>query len=97
VIYPFGARILFVNLSKTNRLTRQAIIEKTVNAIIQLPTEKAEEISDFAEFLIRKHDEQLLTKSIEVVMVEGHTFDFLRDDEIEYSVEDLKIVFSGQG
>lgn len=97
MIYPFGARILFVNLSKTNRLTRQAIIEKTVNAIIQLPTEKAEEISDFAEFLIRKHDEQLLTKSIEVVMVEGHTFDFLRDDEIEYSVEDLKIVFSGQG
>jgi hypothetical protein len=33
-------------------MTRQAIIEKTLKAINQLPVNKAEEISDFAEFII---------------------------------------------
>jgi uncharacterized membrane-anchored protein YjiN (DUF445 family) len=78
-------------------LTRQSIIEKTVNAINQLPPDKAVEISDFAEFLIRKYDEHILTKGIEKLVSEGHTFDFLREDEVEYSVEDLKVIFDGKG
>jgi uncharacterized membrane-anchored protein YjiN (DUF445 family) len=78
-------------------LTRQSIIEKTVNAINQLPPDKAVEISDFAEFLIRKYDEHILTKGIEKLISEGHAFDFLREDEVEYSVEDLKTVFDAKG
>lgn len=78
-------------------MTRQSIIEKTVNAINQLPPDKAVEISDFAEFLIRKYDEHILTKGIEKLVSEGHTFDFLREDEVEYSVEDLKVIFDGKG
>jgi uncharacterized membrane-anchored protein YjiN (DUF445 family) len=78
-------------------LTRQAIIAKTVSAINQLPPEKAVEISDFAEFLIRKYDEHMLTQGIENLISEGHAFDFLREEEVEYSVEDLKIVFDGKG
>jgi Protein of unknown function (DUF2281) len=78
-------------------LTRQSIIEKTVVAINQLPPEKAVEISDFAEFLIRKYDQHTLTKGIANLISGGHAFDFLHEDEVEYSVEDLKIVFDAKG
>lgn len=77
-------------------LTRQSIIQKTVNAINQLPPDKAVEISDFAEFLIRKYDDVILTKGIEDLVTKGQTFDFLREKEVEYSVDDLKIVFDAQ-
>jgi len=33
-------------------MTRQAIIERTIQASNQLPEDKAEEISDFADFVI---------------------------------------------
>lgn len=35
-------------------MTRQAIIERTIKAINQLPEDKEEEISDFADFVIKK-------------------------------------------
>ncbi|HLO80864.1 MAG TPA: hypothetical protein VK166_07900 [Chitinophagaceae bacterium] len=78
-------------------MTRQAIIIKTVKAINQLPPDKAVEISDFAEFLTRKYEEHLLPKGLAQIISEGPTFDFLRDEVVEYSVEDLKIVFDAKG
>ena len=38
-------------------MTRQAIIEKTLKAISLLPENKAEEISDFADFVIKKYED----------------------------------------
>jgi hypothetical protein len=35
-------------------MTKQKIIDKTLEAINQLPTDKAEEISDFADFVLKK-------------------------------------------
>jgi hypothetical protein len=36
-------------------LTKEAIIQKTLEALEILPKEKAEEISDFADFLLRRY------------------------------------------
>lgn len=38
-------------------MTRQIIIERTLKAINQLPEEKAKEISDFADFMIKKYED----------------------------------------
>ena len=38
-------------------MTRQAIIERTLKAISQLPEGKAEEISDFADFVIKRFEQ----------------------------------------
>ena len=46
-------------------MTRQAIIERTIKAINQLPEDKAEEISDFADFVIKKFEENRITKTIQ--------------------------------
>jgi hypothetical protein len=43
-------------------MTRQIIIERTLNAINQLPEDKAVEILDFADFVFKRYEEQQITK-----------------------------------
>ena len=76
-------------------MTRQAIIERTIRAIKQLPEDKAEEISDFAEFMMKQYEEQQLTKGIQQLTANSHAFDFLNNEEDLYTEDDLKEVYNG--
>ena len=75
-------------------MTRQAIIERTIKAINQLPEDKAEEISDFADFVSKRYEENLLTQGIQKLTVDSKAFDFLNDEEDLYSISDLKEVYN---
>jgi len=76
-------------------MTRQIIIDRTIKAINQLPVDKAEEISDFADFVSKRHEEQQLTLGIQNLTTNGKAFDFLQTEEELYTVEDLKEVYNG--
>jgi uncharacterized membrane-anchored protein YjiN (DUF445 family) len=76
-------------------MTRQLIIERTLKAINQLPEDKAEEISDFADFVFKRYEEQELTNGIQKMVSESQAFDFLTSEEEIYSVADLKEVYNG--
>lgn len=76
-------------------MTKQAIIERTLEAINQLPVDKAEEISDFAEFVRKRHDEQQLTEGIQLLGENSGAFQFLKDEEDIYTIADLKEVYNG--
>ena len=76
-------------------MTRQAIIERTLNAINQLPVEKAEEISDFADFIFKRYEGQLLTAGIQKMAAQSQSFEFLNTEEDLYTLEDLKEVYNG--
>ena len=76
-------------------MTRQAIIQRTVNAINQLPENKAEEISDFADFVTKRYEEHQLTQGIQTLTANSNAFEFLNDDEDLYSESDLKEVYHG--
>jgi hypothetical protein len=76
-------------------MTRQAIIERTIKAINQLPEDKAEAISDFADFVTKRYEEHLLTKGIQQLSVDSNALSFLHDDEDLYTLEDLKEVYNG--
>lgn len=76
-------------------MTKQIIIERTLKAINQLPEDKAEEISDFADFVFKKYEEQELSKGIQKLASESNSFDFLESEEEIYSVSDLKVVYNG--
>lgn len=76
-------------------MTKQSIIERTINAINQLPEDKAEEISDFADFVFKKFEEKLLNENIQKLVSESKSFDFLNDEEELYSTEDLKVKYNG--
>lgn len=77
-------------------MTRQAIIEKTLKAISLLPENKAEEISDFADFVIKKYEDQKLTDAIQQIVTDSNTFAFLESEEELYTVADLKEVYNGK-
>lgn len=74
-------------------MTKQAIIEQTIKAINQLPEDKAEEISSFAAFLMKRYEEQQLTEGLKQLTTGSKTFDFLNDEEL-YSASDLKEIYS---
>lgn len=71
-------------------MTKEAIIERILKAIRQLPEDKAEEISDFADFVIKRYEENLLSGGIQRLMSDSQIFDFLNEEEDIYSESDLK-------
>jgi hypothetical protein len=83
-----------LTLAKAKIMTRQAIIEKTLKAINQLPENKAEEISDFAVFVMKRFEESRLTEAIQIMASKSDSFSFLNNDEDLYSAEDIKVKFN---
>ena len=63
----------------------------------QLPEDKAQEISDFADFVSKRYEEYQLTQGIQKLATRNHTFDFLNNEEDLYTVADLKEVYNGEG
>ncbi|HEX4373901.1 MAG TPA: hypothetical protein VHZ50_11415 [Puia sp.] len=75
-------------------MTRQIIIERTLKVINRLPEDKAQEISDFADFVFKRYEEYELTNGIQKLTSESQAFDFLNSEEDIYSVADLKEVYN---
>ncbi len=78
-------------------MARQTIVEKTVKVLHQLPDDKAQEISDFADFILKRYEETLLIKGFEKMATEGESFSFLKEEEDLYTVDDLKEVNNEKG
>ncbi|HUH74443.1 MAG TPA: hypothetical protein VLZ75_08535 [Chitinophagales bacterium] len=76
-------------------MSKQAIIERTLKAINQLPEDKAEEISNFADFIFKKFEENQITESIQRLASQGKVFNFLNEEEDLYSTKDLKEKYNG--
>ena len=74
-------------------MTREAIIQKTIQALQVLPEDKAEEISNFADFILRKYEDLTLQQSIQTLQSGSETFAFLNDEEDLYSPVDIKEKF----
>lgn len=75
-------------------MTRQAILERTIKAINQLPEEKAEEISNFAEFIMKQYEEHQISQGLQNMAARSSAFDFLNEEEDLYSESDLKEVYN---
>ncbi len=76
-------------------MTKQLIIERTIKAINQLPEDKAEEISDFADFIIKRYEEHQLVQGIQQLTSKSHAFLFLEKEDDLYSESDLKELNNG--
>ena len=71
-------------------MSRQALIEKAIRAINELPESKGEEVSDFIEFLIRKHENELLNEGISKLLTSSKSFEFLAEEDDLYTLSDIK-------
>lgn len=76
-------------------MTKQSIIDRTVKIINSLPDSKAEEISDFADFVIKRYEEQKLTEELQSMISNSETFQFLHDEEDLYTEADIKEKYNG--
>ena len=71
-------------------MSREQLIQKALIAIQKLPQEKIMEVSDFADFILKKHEDELLAKGISKIVAQGKPYTFLENDDNIYTVNDLK-------
>jgi hypothetical protein len=79
--------------SENSKLTREAIIQNTINALKALPENEAKQVSDFADFMLKKYEEITLQHGIQYLQSESESFSFLNEDEELYSTADIKEKF----
>jgi hypothetical protein len=63
--------------------------------LINFLKKKAEEISDFADFVYKRYEENLLVSGIQKIISDSKTFEFLNSEEEVYSITDLKEIYNG--
>ena len=80
----------FVYLEKMILMKRQVLIDKTMNKISLLPDIKIKEVNDFADFLLSKMDDKIIQEGIQKIVSDSKSFNYLKDEEDLYTVEDLK-------
>lgn len=71
-------------------MTKKELIHKTVETLSQLPQNKIQEVDDFASSILKKHEEDIIRKGIQQLSESSGSFDFLEEEEVLYSVDDLK-------
>ena len=71
-------------------MNRETLIKKTLDVLSKLPPEKVSEIADFAEYLMKKYDDEILQKGMEKIISDSESFNFLKTEEDIYTLEDLK-------
>ena len=71
-------------------MDRNVLINHIIRKIKLLPDVKIGELNDFADFLLSKIDDKITLEGIQQLTSDSKAFDFLRDEEDLYSVNDLK-------
>ena len=74
-------------------MSREELIQKTLSALSKLPKEQASEVADFADYILKKYDEEILQKGIQKIVENTKAYDFLKTEENLYSVSDLKVKY----
>ena len=71
-------------------MDRQVLIETTDSKIRQLPDAKIKEINDFADYLLSKIDDKIIQEGIQKMTSDSKAFEFLKDEDDLYTLNDLK-------
>jgi len=71
-------------------MDKQRILTDTIEKLRQLDEVDLQEANDFVEFLLTKVSDRELTRQIQKQAETGTSFNFLKDEEELYSIDDLK-------
>ena len=66
------------------------MINKTIEALEKLPEGKVNEVATFADFVLKRYEEQTLQRGIETIVSQSESFAFLHEKEDLYDESDLK-------
>lgn len=71
-------------------MTKEALISQMFQILSKLPEDKIREVSDFADFLLKRQDEYEIQEGMKSMVNESKSFDFLKEEKDLYSEDDLK-------
>ena len=71
-------------------MNKQALIKNTVQTLNILPFEKVNEVHDFAEYLLSKLDDTIISEGVQKLTSSSTAFEYLENEENLYTVNDLK-------
>ena len=71
-------------------MTKEILIKKTLQSLSKLPKEKVREVSDFADYILKKYDEEILQQGIEKIVSKTDYFVLLENEEDLYTVSDFQ-------
>jgi hypothetical protein len=57
-------------------MTKKALIDKTLEVIQKLPNDQVNEVSNFADFLYKKYEDNLILENISKIASESQSFKF---------------------
>lgn len=74
-------------------MKREILIQRTITTLSKLPENKVNEVADFAEYILKKYDEEILRQGIQNLTSDSKSFDFLKNEEDLYVLKDLKEIY----
>ncbi len=78
-------------------MNREKLLENTQKYLNALPDDKIIEVYDFVEFLYRKQEEYVLKMGIHELESHSQSYEFLKDEEDIYTVNDIKEKYDEEG
>ncbi len=77
-------------------MSKQELIDKTVAALQQLPADKVAEVSDFTDFILQRNEDKQLTEGIQQLSSKSKSYQFLKEEEDLYTLNDVKAPYNGK-
>jgi thiamine phosphate synthase YjbQ (UPF0047 family) len=71
-------------------MTREALIQETIERLRKLPDQKIREVTDFTNFLINQLENRDINSGIKELLSESKSYEFLVNEDDLYSLNDLK-------
>ena len=75
---------------KDQPMDKQKLIKNTLQIVSRLPENKIQEVKDFADYLLKKNEDDAIQKGIEDLVSKSQTYQFLEEEEDLYTLNDLK-------
>jgi len=77
-------------------MSKQELIEKTINALQKLPADKVAEVSEFADLMLQHNQDKEITTAIGQLSSTTKSFQFLEEEEDLYTFNDVKAPYNGK-
>jgi hypothetical protein len=74
-------------------MSKEILLDKTIQKLRKLPISQLEEVDNYADFLLNKVEEMILSEGVTKLSMESGSLKFLEDEEDLHTVEDLKEKF----
>ncbi len=74
-------------------MSRQELIEKALKGMETLSNEELNEMNNFLEFILSKHEKKALSRDVSGINTSSKSYKFLEEDSDLYTVNDLKVKY----